>query len=313
MSKDTLIAVGAGVASALAALSFMAGSPGALVLIYVAPLPLFLVGLSRGARTGTVAAVAGLVLAVVMGGAVAAGLYGLVHALPAVMVMHQALMQRALPNGGVEWYPIGTLVSWLTVLAALFMIVAAIIGWGSTGGLAKAVTRHLNDGLTAMLPSLEETDRGKLVAMMTALFPGAVGTSWVAMTAANAACAEGILCRMGRAVRPKPAYADFTVPDWMSWLIVAAAAIALIGRGDLEYIGRNLAMVLALPYFLLGLAVVHTLVRRVSFSGALLVGFYVLLMISAWAALVVAGVGLIEQWTGLRQRFAGPNPGQENE
>jgi hypothetical protein len=313
MSKDTFIAIGAGVASALAALAFLAGAPAALALIYLAPLPLLLIGLSFGARAGLVAVATGLVVATVLGGLLAAALYGLAHALPATILMHLALMQRTSPSGAVEWYPIGAIVSWLTALAAACVVIAALIGLGSQEGLVSQVNRHLNDGLAVLMTKFGIADRARLVATMTAIFPAAVGTSWVAMTIANAALAQAILGRMGRAIRPKPAYAAFAVPDWLSWPLVGAAAIALIGRGDLEYIGRNLAMVLALPYFLLGLATIHTLARRVSFSGALLAGCYVILLISTWAALVVAGVGLIEQWIGLRRRFAGPGPDQENE
>jgi hypothetical protein len=313
MSKDTLIAIGAGVASALAALAFLAGAPAALTLIYLAPLPLLLVGLSCGARAGLVAGITGLVLATILGGLIPAALYGLIHALPAAILTHLALTQRPAPAGTTEWYPIGAIVSWLVALAAACLVVAALIGWGSSEDLVKLVNRHLDEGLAVIAAKFGVANPDRLVAAMKSLFPGFVGTSWVAVTAANAALAQAILGRTGRAIRPKPAYAAFAVPDWMSWLLVGAAAIALIGRGDLEYIGRNLATVLALPYFLLGLVVIHTLVRRVAYSGALLVGFYVILMLSAWAALVVAGVGLIEQWIGLRQRFAGPSAGRENE
>ena len=62
-------------------------------------------------------------------------------------------------------------------------------------------------------------------------------------------------------------------------------------------------MVLALPYFFLGLAVFHTLARRVSSTKALLVVFYLVIVISIWATLVVAGIGVVEQWYGLRDRI----------
>ena len=72
----------------------------------------------------------------------------------------------------------------------------------------------------------------------------------------------------------------------------------------MEYIGRNLALVLAVPYFFLGLAIVHSAARRMAMAGLLLVTFYFVIVISGWAALVVVGIGLFEQWIGLRNRFA---------
>jgi hypothetical protein len=84
----------------------------------------------------------------------------------------------------------------------------------------------------------------------------------------------------------------------------------LIGPGDVGYTGRNLALALAFPHFLLGLAVVHGLANRTPQPRALLVGFYVVLFISAWALLAVAAVGVLEHWIGIRNRLpGGPPPG----
>lgn len=313
MAKDILLAVAAGILSALAALAFLGRVPGAVFLVYVAPLPLFFAGLGLGPRAAVIAASAGTLSAFAMVGVTGALVYGVIHALPAALASWLALMQRAGPAGETEWYPLGRVVSWLAAFAGIALLALAAFWWGSEGGLSAAIRGHLDSGLAALVPQLAEDQRTRLVQGLTALFPGWVGVSWVTMTVANAALAEAILVRAGRALRPKPAYRSLTLPEWLSWLIVGAAALALIGPGDMGYIGRNLAVVLALPYFLLGLATVHTLAGRVQFSRPLLVGFYVVLFLSAWALLVVAAVGVAEHWVGLRQRFAGPGPNKENE
>ena len=89
--------------------------------------------------------------------------------------------------------------------------------------------------------------------------------------------------------------------------------MALFGPGELEYMGRNLVMILAVPYFLVGLAVAHSLVARLPSPGMLLAVFYIVVIFSGWAMMAIAGVGLIEQWVGLRRRFAAPGNGQEVE
>ncbi len=68
MSKDALIAVVGGVMSALLYLSIHLGSPGALILAYFTPLPLFLVGLGLGLAVLVLAAAAAVVLASVAAG-----------------------------------------------------------------------------------------------------------------------------------------------------------------------------------------------------------------------------------------------------
>ena len=132
------------------------------------------------------------------------------------------------------------------------------------------------------------------------------------MTLLNAIIAQNVLVRMKKALRPTPAYADLQLPQWISWPLVAAAALALLGAGEMEYTGRNLAMILALPLFFLGLAVVHTWARSLSGGGMVLVAFYLILVLSGWAALVVAGIGLVELWSGLRHRLVGPHKNDDN-
>ncbi len=323
MSKDMLIALGGGGLSAAAAMAFLAGSPGALTLVfvYLAPLPLLLVGLGLGAKAGTVAGITGFMVAGLAGGPMAAGMYGVFDALPAALVVRQALLQRPSgPGGGVAWYPVGSILSWLTILgAAIFLM--AVLASHATGeaGIEGAVSTYLDRLLEVVAPNLfGEGERANLVARLTPLFPGSVVTSWLVMTAVNGALAQALLVRMGRGLRPQTPLADLKLPEWMSALLVASAAVALLGPGELDYIGRNLVIILAVPFFLLGLAVIHALARRaVPRTTSLVVFyfvFYILLLVTGdWAAVMVAGVGLVEQWGGgLRRRFAGPDENREN-
>ncbi|HEY4635442.1 MAG TPA: DUF2232 domain-containing protein, partial [Rhodospirillales bacterium] len=171
------------------------------------------------------------------------------------------------------------------------------------------ISLRLDELLHAMAPHLGDARIALSVQMMAPLFPGAVGGSWLIMSVVNAALAQAILVRMKRNLRPTPAYAETTLPQWVSWPLVGAAALALIGSGDLQYTGRNLAMVLAVPFFFVGLAVVHTLARRVAYKGLILAAFYLVLVLSGWAMVAVASFGVVDQWFGLRHRFAGPPAG----
>ena len=308
-----LIALLGGGLSAVVALAFLTGTPGALFLAYLAPLPLLLVGLGFGVSAGTVAGGAGLLVTIALGGIVTAGLYALVNALPAWVVVRTVLMQRPGGAASVAWYPAGFTLSWLAALAAALFAAAAFLAWSAGDGVVEAISGFLDQALATMLPQLASAKRGDLVAATIPLFPGMVGASWILMTAVNGALAQGILVRARRNLRPTPRLTDLTLPDWMSWLLVASAAMALLGPGEIGYTGRNLTLISAVPFFFLGLAVVHTLARRVSFPGMLLVMFYFMLIFSNWAAGAVAGIGMIEQWAGLRHRFAGPGKRQGDE
>lgn len=314
MGKGTLIAIGGGGLSAAASLAFSTGVPGALMFVYLAPLPVFLVGFSTGTLAGIIAGASGFLFAGLMGGAVAAGLYGLIHALPSFLVIRQSLLQRTNADGTTQWYSAGSTLSYLSMLGASIITLAAVFFLSSGDGMQAAVADYLDSAFRIMVPALSDSARSEVVTLLAPLFPGAVGMSWVVMTALNGILAQAILVPLGRNLRPSPVFTELELPHWNAWILVAAAGLALLGGGEIEYMGRNLAVIMAVPYFFLGLAIVHALVKQLPYSGLFLTAFYLVLLISGLTAYpVVAGVGVIEQWFGLRRRIAGTSASEENE
>lgn len=310
MATALPIAVGAGSLSALGFLASLSGLPGALLVVYFASLPLMMAGLTLGPRAVAIAGATGAVLCGLAGNGVVAALFALGNAVPAWLVTRQALLQS--PGGAAgdprSWYPPGSILCGLALFAAGILLAAGVaVQLGGEGGFRAAIAGALDEVFQTMAPDLAATDRTRAVEFMIPVFPGSAGTSWVLMLVINGVLAQGLVARMGRNLRPVTRFVELTLPQWASWPLVLAAAAALVGSGDLEYLGRNLAMVLATPFFFLGLAVVHVMARRSPLPGVVLAVFYVVVLFSVWSAMAVAGIGLIEQWVGLRRRFAGPS------
>ncbi len=316
MPKDTLIALGAGVLAALAATAFLSRAPGALMLVYFADLPLFMAGFAFGPQAAAIGGAAGFMVAGLIGGGLAAGVFGIMQALPVWLVVRQLLLQRPAAvagpgktvgaDGRIEWYPIGDMLCWLTFFAAAMLVVMTLTSLTGGKGLSVLISTNLDEILKGLAPHWDEELRTSMVAVIVPIFPGAIGVSWLVMTIVNATLAHGILTRLKKILRPSPAYAALDLPQWISWPLVLSALLALLGSGEMEYTGRNLAMILVVPFFFLGLAVVHTWARRVTYSGMVLTAFYLVLVLSGWATMVVVGVGIAELWVGLRHRMDGP-------
>ncbi len=313
MSRTILIAFAGGGASAIMSMAFLTGSPSFLILANAAPLPLFLVGLSLGASAGTIAGVAGLVFAALTGGFLAAATFGLVYAVPTLLALRQTLLRYQMPNGQVVWYPPGSALAWLAALAAGAMLVGAMVAMGSGVSPSGAIEDYLHQMFLAVAPTLPDANRVEMVGMVLPVAAGISMAWWVGLIILNGLIAQAMLKRMGRNLRPSPSFASLDLPDWLSWPLVASAALTLAGSGDLEYIGRNLAIVLAAPFFFLGLAVVHLAVRRTPSPTGLLAVFYFVIVLSSLAQLAVAGLGVVEKWVGIRHRLAGPQPPAEIE
>lgn len=314
MPFTPIMALSAGICSAVAVFSIVFGSILALPLFYLAPLPLYLAGLGIGSKGVITAGIAAVFTAGLIGNAFTALPFACAYAIPAIMLCQLALRTRPATNGNPVWYPAGNLIAALTAVGAAGLVFFAIMAItdDTSGSLQDSVAGLIGTALERMGGNIPADSRAALVGSLAPFFPGMAVASWVVMHLVNAAAGQAALVKSGRGLRPRVAYADIALPDWCSWLLVGAGVITLVVPGDWSYLGRNLVIVALVPFFLLGLAVVHTFARRVSNGTALLVAFYILLMVLGWASFLVAGAGVLEQWIGLRNRMRTVND-QESE
>ena len=283
------------------------GAPGGLLLFYLSPLPLLMVGLALGSRAVGLALASGLVLVGLVGGLSACGLYALMHALPSGLVTVRALMRRV---GGANddpeaWYPIGGILTSLTLLA-MILVLAMALSLSGHAGIEAGVRGVLDQVLSVTAAGLGEEDRLRFAGALTPYFLGASAVAWLAMIVANAILAQWLLARRGWALRPTPRWSALVLPDWLTWPLVGAAAVALLASGDVSYLAHNLVVLFAAPYFFLGLAVIHQAAANNRARGVLLAAFYFAFIIFfLLAATIVAGIGIAEQWVGVRRRLRG--------
>lgn len=124
MIQLVFIAIGAGAAAALLFASVASGSIVATLLFYLAPLPIMIAALGWSHWAGLAAA---LGAAGALGGILgfyfsAAFLVG--AGLPAWWLGYLALLARPLPQGDVEWYPVGRLVMWAAIIGTVAVLIA---------------------------------------------------------------------------------------------------------------------------------------------------------------------------------------------
>jgi Predicted membrane protein (DUF2232) len=284
-------------------LAVLTGSPGALILVYLAQLPLFAAGLWLGIGAAAAAAVTASVVLLAAGGIIAAALFAGLYAAPVVLLVRQALLARNGPQGAIEWYPPGLLTAWLTGLG-LAAFAAALLFFGGPSSMESVLRESLTPAVDRFVEA-SEVSRDALIEGVARVVPGIIAASWMVMTASTAMLAQGILARLGASWRPSPDLAALTLPLWVSVIFGVAAAAALIG-GAARFLAINVMIVLAIPFCLAGLAVLHTVVRRLRRPQVPLVGFYVLAGLFGWPLLVIAVVGLLDTLFGLRRRFAQP-------
>lgn len=301
-----------GAASALFYLAATLGTPGALIFAYLTQLPLFAVGLSQGAANAAVSGAIAAALLIVAESGLFSVVFILLNAAPAWLLTRLALQERTLPDGSLQWYPPGMLVTWLTGLAVAGMTLAYLYFGVAEGGLPGAIDRFLRFGLGQMIAAPED-QIDAVVRMVAPIFPSVLLMSWMLMTVVNGALAQGALVRFGRNLRPTPRVADIDLPRWALVPMAIGLALAVVVGGALGHYGTNLSLVLCLPFFFLGLAVVHAFARQRALRWPILIGIYALVIVFGWPAAALVVLGFVEQWAGIRQRFSGaPPPDRES-
>ena len=343
-SKHVLISVVAGLLSAMLSLAFVSGNAiSVFFLVYLVPLPMLLVGLALGSRATLVAAGAGMALSFGLGAAGAA-MFAILHGLPSWVIVMMAQIKtdptvakrgtdveeelpgrkapetnipglperpRSYDVGAVKsepspdkgWFPAGSIVVWIAILACIYMVAASVFLGGDLRG---AVVEYISRLFEIIATDQDANVRLAATDMLADFFPGMLGAFWVLMLGVNTIFAQGLLAKGKFNLRPSPRIKELTLPDWPSWALVGIAVLALFGPGEVGYLGRNMFVVLATPYFFLGLAVVHVLASGLRFPGFLLGAIYAMTLATGWFALVVGGIGILEQWVGLRRRIVKP-------
>jgi Predicted membrane protein (DUF2232) len=294
------LAVLCGLLSAVLFVSLLLGLPG-MLLVYFAQLPVLFVGLSLGLTGSSIAAIGAVVVIGLMVSMAAALGYIVLHALPALFTVRQALLRRT-DQGKTEWFPVGLLLTQLTVLAGAGVVLAFLVLGSEPGGLPGFIEAHLRDGLTELGLLDETASPSPDLARLAAVIPGFTASSSLLMVMINFMLAQALAVRIGWARRPTPDFDRLELPGWL-WPPIGVAALLVLAGGIIGDLGWSLLIVLVVPYLFLGLALVHVVVRRWSRPGLALGAIYGAMILLGWPILLVLLLGFVEDWAHLRRRW----------
>lgn len=313
MTRDRLIAVGGGLLCALLYLSVISGSTGAIFFTYLSQLPLFLIGLSLGLTPATIACIVAAGAIAVGANYAAAGLFCVLSAAPVLILVRQGLRSRPGAQGGtVEWYPPGRLLGCLTGYGLVLFGITLVAFLGSEDGVEGAARTYIDATLGTIAAGVADPRFDRIIQSFIRYFPAIVVTTWLVMVVVNAALAQNVLTQLKRNRRPSPKFAELDLPGWMTTSLAVFLLVSLV-PGQIGITGQNAAIIILLPFFFLGLAVIHAVSYRFGARRLFLLAIYVILILFGWPIIVVTGLGIVEQWAHFRQRFAATGTGREIE
>ncbi len=311
-----IVGIGAGLVSALLFAVVITGSPLAILLSYVAPLPVFIAALGWNHRAGLVASgVGALAVALALKPAVGLG-FLLGSALPCWWIGYLALLGRSEADRPTEWYPLGRILFWIAGMAALITLGGALAISGDFEQFQTTMTRALTAVLGgegsrtgAMVPNLPPgLNIPELVKLLAALVPYVAGASFVPMIAANLWLAAKAVQMSGRLPRPWPLIPSLALPREATIVLLGAVLVSMMG-GFAGLAASALTGALVAAFALHALAAIHEMTLGKSWRMPALSGLYMaLLLLLAWLLPLLALFGVADCAFGLRHRFPGRTP-----
>jgi hypothetical protein len=298
MLQVVMVGLGAGAAAALLFASVVSGSIVAVLLFYLAPLPIMIAALGWSHVAGLIAAALATAIIAVLSGAFLIAVP--VIAFGAWWLGYLTLLARTPTNGGgseLEWYPIGRLLLWSSAIGTL-IVAAAVPNFGTDQQSLEAALRKTYQRIVR--------DQAMIDLLVVAVPPAAAVFSTIT-NALNLWLAARVVKISGRLKRPWPQLSALTLP------ISAVGALAAAGLGYflpdlLGILSGAFAASLAMVFAFLGFAVLHAITRGTASRGLLLAGIYAAAILVGWPVAAVALLGLAETVFNIRLRLAQRHP-----
>jgi hypothetical protein len=294
MIQLVLVGLGAGAAAALLFASVASGSIAAVILFYLAPLPIAIAALGWGHLSGLIAAAVATTVIAILSGIFFFAVP--VIAFGAWWLGYLALLARPADNGGggaLEWYPVGRLVLWAALLGTL-VVAAAVPNFGTDQESLQAALRKTYERILR--------DPALIDVLVVAVPPAAAVFSTVT-NLFNLWLAARIVRISGRLARPWPDLAALSLPPLSAGLLAAAIAGSFLPDLVGVLFGA-LAASLLMAFAVLGFAVLHAITRGMGSRAIVLAGVYGLTIVFGWPVLAMSLLGLAEIVLNIRGRVA---------
>ena len=300
-TNQLLLAIAAGLISAVV---FASATTGAMllrfVLFFLTPISLYLAGLGIGPAAAAIAAITATLTILALTNPVAAVVFAISAAMPAVITTRLALLGRDDGAGGFEWYPIGRIVATAAIFGGMFASLALILMGGNGDDLAKVMRGLVETFTKNELPQipgsqpLTDAQIDEISKRALGLLPWTLAALSMITTLLNLWLAGRITLASGRLVRPWPDLSRLRLPAGATFALLAAMILAFLS-GALGLAAGGFAGAFTLAFTLVGLSVVHFFTVGSPWRNFALTAIYAgLLLYTPLFALALAIAGLAE-------------------
>lgn|GEM_PF-7103340 len=206
-----------------------------------------------------------------------------------LVIARYALLSRKTDQGVEEWFPVGTILAYLTGIAvvAIAAMIALDIGTGIPDDALRQLAKQFATSSTL------EDQMFESMKMIVYFYPAILSVASMVVVLANAGFVQKVMEQRKLNIRPTGAFSGISLPSYYLWFVAGALALTVLGSGQL---GPNLLLPLMFGFFLVGLSLVHELNSLYKLGTISLVVFYVVMILFGGIAILVCLAGIIEPW-----------------
>ena len=315
MMHFAIIGIGAGAAAAMLFASVTSGTLLSIPLFYLAPLPIMIAGLGWSHLAALTAALTGALALGLIFGAVFLFAFLAGAGVSGWWLAYLAMLARPVGvnghEGALEWYPIGRVVMWAAILAALIVIVAI----PNLGTDAESFRAGLHDALARMLgvqtgasPDApltlpDGTNPERFINFLVSVIPATAAVLATLTNLFNLWLAGRVVKFSGRLRRPWPQISAMRFPPALTAVLGTAIALSFAG-GLTGIIASVMSASLLMAYGVLGFAVLHSITQGMNSRSFLLAGTYLAVLMIGWLILALCLLGAFDSMIDLRARVS---------
>ncbi len=307
---------GCGAVSALLFAVISTGSPLALILYLIAPLPILIATLGFGHHAGLAATLFAFAVTALIFSPLAGVMQAVSIGLPAWFSSYLLLLGRPSANGTetnpMEWYPLGRVLLWIIGLSAGLTIAGAVLIAPTYADFIETFGRAVDVVLTYdpdLVAGLSPDDRAQMVTTLASLMANIAApisaAASVLISVVLLWVAGRIVQASGRMPRPWPDLASTALPRLAVPALILCVGLSIGAHDYPALAGRVGLAALAMGFCLQGLAVLHAISRPLKSRRGLLFALYLsFVVLPGWPILGFALIGIADVWFSFRTRFS---------
>jgi len=283
----------------LASLLFLAiaGSGLGFLFIFLPCIPFFLLGFAFSPRLILQAGlISSLLISILTGNLIASILFFMAFAIPCWFSSRLLSWHYDIKLGDNQpilrlWYPVGLVILDLAVYACAVLAIATAFYATQEINLPQLLAADIKEQINLMQKQYDMAI-DIVPQSLSFMLCGFFAWLWVIAVWAHAWIANYALNKQKITNRPSLAIHPFPIPNWLLTLMSICALASLIGGESMRFLGKSSLIILLLPYFFQGAALLNLSTQKWVNQRFFLFFVYFSIATLFWPAFILSGIGL---------------------